>query len=356
MGIKNLMKVLNDHTPGAIIQINHNELKNKKIAIDTSIILYQYVSAIRSSGSDLKDSKGKSTSHILGILVKTLNYLKMDIIPVHIFDGKPPELKIKVLNDRGKIKKDAIKKLSEIESKLKDLDSDEEDIKELKEQKIKFLQQSVSISYNEMLEACEIANLLGVPTIIAKEEADTQCAYLSKKGLVDYVATEDMDILTFGAKSIIKNFSKKEIFKIELDKILREGNITMDQFIDICILLGCDYTETISGIGIKKVWNLILKYESIEELIKNEKKIVENKYKLPDNFRYIEAREYFMNPIHIEMTDEDIKLKPPKLNELKMILIKKYNFMEDNIEKMIGFLRKKYNIYDNYNEDLFIDS
>lgn len=350
------MKVLNDYTPDAIIPINHEELRNKKVAIDTSIILYQYVSAIRSSGSDLKNSKGKSTSHILGILVKTLNYLKMGIIPVHVFDGKPPELKIKVLNDRSKIKRDAIKKLSELEDKLKDLDSDDENIEELKEQKIKFLQQSVSISYDEMLEAYEIAKLLGVPTIIANEEADTQCAYLSKKGLIDYVATEDMDLLTFGAKRIIKNFSKKEIFKIELEKILEIGNITMDQFIDICILLGCDYTETISGVGIKKVWNLILKYGSIEELIKNESKIIENKYKLPDNFRYVEARKYFKNHTYIEMKEEDIKLEPPKLNELKKILIKKYNFMEDNIEKMIEFLRKKYNIYDKYNEDPFTDT
>lgn len=350
------MKVLNEYSPDAIIPINHEELRDKKIAIDTSIILYQYVSAIRSSGSDLKNSKGKSTSHILAILVKTLNYLKMGIIPVHVFDGKPPELKIKVLNDRGKIKRDAIKKLSEVEDKLKDLDSDDEDITELKEQKIKFLQQSVSISYDEMLEACEIANLLGVPTIIAKEEADSQCAYLSRKGLIDYVATEDMDLLTFGAKRIIKNFSKKEIFKIELDKILKDGGITMDQFIDICILLGCDYTETISGLGIKKIWDIIVKYGSIEELIKNEKKIIENKYKLPDNFRYVEAREYFKNPTHIEMNEEDLKLRPPKLNELKLLLIKKYNFMEDNIEKMIEFLRKKHNIYDKYNEDPFTDT
>ena len=108
MGIKNLMKVLNDHTSNAINSITYEELKNKKIAIDTSIILYQYVSAIRTSGSDLKNSNGKSTSHILGILVKTLNYLKLDIIPVHIFDGKPPELKIKVLNDRNKTKNNYI--------------------------------------------------------------------------------------------------------------------------------------------------------------------------------------------------------------------------------------------------------
>ena len=349
------MKVLYDHTPNAITKINHDDLKDKKVAIDTSIILYQYVTAIRASGSDLKNSKGKSTSHILAILVKTLNYLKLGIIPVHIFDGKPPELKIKVLNDRHKTKKEAIKKLSELEDKLKDLDSDDENIDELKEKKIKFLQQSVSISYDEMLEAFEIAKLLGVPAIIAREEADTQCAYLSKKGLVDYVATEDMDILTFGAKSIIKNFSKKEIYKIDLEQILEEGNITMDQFIDICILLGCDYTETISGIGIKKVWSLILKYGSIEELIKNDKKIIENKYKLPDNFRYLEAREYFKNPVYINMSEEDLKLYPPKLNELKALLIKKYNFMEDNIEKMIDFLRKKYNICDGYYECPFTD-
>ena len=115
----------------------------------------------------------------------------------------------------------------------------------------------------------------------------------------------------------------------------------MNQFIDICILLGCDYTETISGVGVKKVWDLITKYGSIEELIKNEKKIIENKYKLPDNFRYLEAREYFKNPVHIEMSEDDLKLKPPKLNELKTLLIKKYNFIEDNIEKMIKDLQEE---------------
>lgn len=60
----------------------------------------------------------------------------MGIIPVHVFDGKPPELKIKVLNDRSKIKRDAIKNISELEDKLKDLDSDDENIEELKEQKL----------------------------------------------------------------------------------------------------------------------------------------------------------------------------------------------------------------------------
>ena len=118
MGIKNLTKVLNDKTPTAIEKLDIKQLKGKVIAIDTSIILYQYVTAIRSSGSDLLDKNNNSTSHIMGILTKTLNYLKAGIIPVHIFDGNPSELKIRILKDRSKVKKEAISQILEIEEKI----------------------------------------------------------------------------------------------------------------------------------------------------------------------------------------------------------------------------------------------
>jgi flap endonuclease-1 len=198
-----------------------------------------------------------------------------------------------------------------------------------------------------------------VPCLQAPEEADPQCAFLSKLNLVDYVATEDMDLLTFGSKILLKNFMKRGMYKVTLDDILKDGKITMDQFIDICILLGCDYTDTIDGIGPKRAWDLIKKYGSIEELISQEKKIINNDYKLPDNFRYVEAREYFKNPRHIEVSDTDLELKIPKLNELKELLVTKYGFKEDNIENLIGFLRKKHNIrdekYEKVNDDPFIE-
>jgi len=369
MGIKNLMKLLLDKTPNAIHEMNNSELKNKKIAIDSSIVLYQYVTAIRSSGSDLIGPYGKSTTHIQAMMSKTLNCLKLGIIPVFVFDGKPPKLKMKILNDRSKIKKEAIDKLVKIKEKLEappesDIILDQETIDMLEAEKIKLLKKSVSISNKEMLEAYEIVKLLGVPAILAPEEADTQCAYLSNNNLVDYVASEDMDLLTFGSKSVIRNFAKKGMLRINLDEILSLGNITMDEFIDICILLGCDYTDTIDGIGPKRAWELINKYGSLDELIIKDKNIANTKYKLPDNFRYLEAREYFSNPRHIEITESDLELKIPKLNELKSLLMTKYGFSEDNIEKNIAFLRKKYNIIDKTylerkkaeeNEDPFID-
>jgi len=41
------------------------------------------------------------------------------------------------------------------------------------------------------------------------------------------------------------------------------------QFIDLCILLGCDYCEKIPGIGPHKAIALIRKHKTIEEILKN---------------------------------------------------------------------------------------
>ena len=345
MGIKNLMKLIKDKSPNAITELDTSQFKNKKIAIDTSIILYQSVIAIKSK-SNLVGPTGNSTSHILGILLKTLYYLKINIIPVHIFDGKPPELKMKVLEDRFKIRQNAIDKLIEIDDKEKDKEKDDKD--ELSDiDKLRLIKQSISISQDEMSEVKEIVKLLGVPYIEAPQEADSQCAYLSRNDLVDYVASEDMDILTFGCKNLLKGFMKRNMVNINLEMILSEMEINMDQFIDLCILLGCDYTDSIDGVGLKKAYELIKKYKNIEMIITKEKKIAQGIYKLPNNFRYDESREYFNNPRHIEIKSSELILKEPKFDQLKELLIDKYGFKNDYIDSILKFLKKKYNKMNN---------
>ena len=345
MGIKNLMKLIKDKSPNAITELDTSQFKNKKIAIDTSIILYQSVIAIKSK-SNLVGPTGNSTSHILGILLKTLYYLKINIIPVHIFDGKPPELKMKVLEDRFKIRQNAIDKLIEIDDKEKDKEKDDKD--ELSDiDKLRLIKQSISISQDEMSEVKEIVKLLGVPYIEAPQEADSQCAYLSRNDLVDYVASEDMDILTFGCKNLLKGFMKRNMVNINLEMILSEMEINMDQFIDLCILLGCDYTDSIDGVGLKKAYELIKKYKNIDMIITKEKKIAQGIYKLPNNFRYDESREYFNNPRHIEIKSSELILKEPKFDQLKELLIDKYGFKNDYIDSILKFLKKKYNRMNN---------
>lgn len=65
------------------------------------------------------------------------------------------------------------------------------------------------------------------------------------------------------------------------------------QFVDLCILLGCDYCETIRGIGPKRALELVSQYKSIEEILKN---IDKSKYVVPEDWNYEQARQLFMEP------------------------------------------------------------
>ena len=82
MGIKNRNKVLKDFSPESSKSIKLKDLSGKKIVLDASLIIYQYVIAIRSTGCDLMNDDGKITTHILGILNKTfLSLLRGHISP-----------------------------------------------------------------------------------------------------------------------------------------------------------------------------------------------------------------------------------------------------------------------------------
>lgn len=65
------------------------------------------------------------------------------------------------------------------------------------------------------------------------------------------------------------------------------------QFIDLCILLGCDYTDSIKGIGPKKAIALITEHKSIENILEH---IDKSKYPPPENWNFKEARRLFKEP------------------------------------------------------------
>ena len=66
MGIKDLSKLIADAAPFAI---KENEIKNyfgRKVAIDASMSLYQFLIAVRSDGAQLTNADGETTSHLMG--------------------------------------------------------------------------------------------------------------------------------------------------------------------------------------------------------------------------------------------------------------------------------------------------
>jgi len=326
MGIKNLLKFLSEH-PDIIKKQNHTEYYGKKIAIDISILIYQIVIAIRNSGSDLTNNKGELTSHILGLFNKTISFLEKGIIPVFVFDGKPPHLKYKILEARKQVRQKALLKFSDAQT---DVD------------KIKYFKRSVWISREQMNQCRELLKLMGIPYINAPQEADSQLAYLCKQNIVYAVLTEDMDILTFGSTRIIRNLtsSKKVPLEIELSKILETLNITYDEFIELCILFGCDYCPTLSDIKTNEIFKFYIENKSIEKTLCALK---EAGYNIPEKFEYIEAKEYFKKSLAITVTNDNIFITKPDIDNLIKLLVEKYGLIKYKIVGKLNRLNYLYN-------------
>ena len=58
----------------------------------------------------------------------------------------------------------------------------------------------------------------------------------------------------------------KELIKIVLDDILHEFKLEYEQFVDLWILCGWDYTDKISNIGPVTALKLVQDYGSIDEI------------------------------------------------------------------------------------------
>lgn len=93
MGIHGLSKLLADQAPKCIIENTIGSYFGRKIAIDASMSIYQFLIAVRSEGNVLMSEMGETTSHLMGMFYRTIRMLENGIKPVYVFDGKPPELK-----------------------------------------------------------------------------------------------------------------------------------------------------------------------------------------------------------------------------------------------------------------------
>ena len=320
MGIKSLLKFLNDF-PNIIKKSNINNFKGKKIAIDISILLYQFVINIRNSGSDLTNKQGEITSHILGLFNKTILLLKRNIFPIYVFDGKPPDIKNKTLKSRKNNKLVSYLKMKETKNE---------------EDKIKYFKRCVIITEKQIEQCKELLDLMGIPYIQAPEEADTQCAYLAKEGFVDGVLTNDMDILTFGAPIIYRNLIsyKLEPEIIKLDDILKRLKLDHEEFVEFCILLGCDYCTGITKIKPNIVYNYYIIYKNIPDTLKALKN---DKYDVK-KIKYDTAKDYFLENYNIKRVKE-INFLKADTNKLIKVLVNKYNLIKFKIINKIKFLK-----------------
>ncbi|RWR77112.1 XPG/Rad2 endonuclease [Cinnamomum micranthum f. kanehirae] len=109
-----------------------------------------------------------------------------------------------------------------------------------------------SVSSEMFAECQELLQMFGLPYIIAPMEAEAQCAYMELVNLVDGVVTDDSDVFLFGARSVYKNIfdDRKYVETYFMKDIETELGLTREKLTRMALLLGSDYTEGVSGIGI----------------------------------------------------------------------------------------------------------
>ena len=104
-----------------------------------------------------------------------------------------------------------------------------------------------------------------------------------------------MDTLAYGCPVLIRNCIDKSIKRPEVitmfnfSKIIEDFKMNHDEFIDMCILCGCDYCPTIPKVGAVRAMNNIQEYKTIENYIEK------NKISVSEEFmkKYILSRGLF---------------------------------------------------------------
>jgi flap endonuclease-1 len=343
MGIQGLTKLISDEAPDAITEKDFASFTGRKVAIDASMCIYQFMIAVRQQGEggasqQLVNDAGEVTSHIQGLFNRTIRLLTNGIKPCYVFDGKPPDLK------GGELaKRTAKREKAEVDLKAATESGTAEDVE-------KFSKRLVRVTRENTEDCKTLLRLMGVPVVEAPMEAEAQCAELCKAGEVFAAVTEDMDCLTFGTTVLLRRLmnaasQKLPIMEFHVAKVLEGMELTMPMFIDLCILCGCDYTDHIRGIGPKKAFTLIKKHGSIEEVLKH---IDQAKYPPPPDWAadteggplYVRARALFVDHEVTKGADAELKWTPCDEPKLKSFLVEKFGFNPDRVQGGIDRLNK----------------
>ena len=133
--------------------------------------------------------------------------------------------------------------------------------------------EAVEINSLMIYRLIQVLQTMDVKFIVAPYEADAQLAFLFKTKKVDLIITEDSDLLVYGVSKVffkmdpsgqgieidLANLYQCENFKMPRSK----GGAVFDHelFLKTCILNGCDYCESIKGVGFKTALKLIKDHE-----------------------------------------------------------------------------------------------
>ncbi|XP_049936342.1 exonuclease 1 isoform X2 [Nymphaea colorata] len=136
-------------------------------------------------------------------------------------------------------------------------------------------QKAVDISPSIAVELIQVLRQEKVEYIVAPYEADAQMAFLSINERVEAIITEDSDLIPFGCTKIIFKMDKYgdgllfQHEKLQQNRELNFIGFTKQMLLEMCILSGCDYLQSLPGMGPKRAHAMVQRLKCHKKIIKH---------------------------------------------------------------------------------------
>ena len=301
MGLSGFLSFLRKKVPQIIREEHLSLYAYERVFIDISGYLYRYICTF-----------GKDQNRwVVAILQFLAAFRENKVIPIPVFDGKPPQEKKEEIQERREKRTQLSSRIDSLQSALEEykknklecsqtsldtlkteLDRLEQrgqrmasllstssgqsrykisskDI-ELLEQTLKNIQrQHIVITDEDTQLLKNVLDDFGISWLQSPSESESYCAFLIRDQAGSAMVSCDSDSLAHLAPDLILDVELSgKIVRIELEELLESLHITSEQMIDYAILMGCDYNKhaKTNKLGPVNALKYIQQYGRIEDI------------------------------------------------------------------------------------------
>lgn len=231
MGITGLLPIVKP-----IIRKKHiSHYKGQRVGVDGHVWLHGVTSYI---AHDLY--RGAETDrHVPFFMEKVRSLAAHGITPVLVFDGDMHVCKEKTARERQALRE---KYRAEVEFHL---------LHGQKARAHELMRRSVGVTPHMLAVVLAALRVHGVEYIVSPYEADAQLCFLQKISYIDCILTVDSDLIVYGSRKVLYKYAGGYVDEYDSTRLhLCKDEYFRDNILDICILSGCDYVDSIRGVGI----------------------------------------------------------------------------------------------------------
>lgn len=353
MGIKKLNELLDEHCPESRkVEIPLTKFRGTRIAVDAHNWMCTNMAKAQTRSMEKKDLKSNpglnhdpSQTKIFW-LESLLNFCtsicSYGITPIFVFDGTNNPEKADTQQERRERRKETKCRMIELQDRLSNQMTYERDDKEV--EKLRKLKASVFYLREEnVLAVKEMLEVVGLPFINADGDGERLCCSLCNEGLASAVYSNDTDCIAYANPITLTGFARGNsrsnqcFIATVFNPVLPKLAMNYGEFVDLCILLSCDFNKNIPNYGVKKSHKLINEHRSVKAITEAGYNTECLNYDLCKKlFSYVPSKELLRPSHNLQLPFLNVKLS--KINEQNT-----RNYMkEQNIEKHYFYLAAAY--------------